>query len=199
VKTVTVFAALDADVQVQKVDPSAKKADMTLPTELAATIGGQDETIAGVTWQCAGYDDETGMTEGEYVRTPVLPEGYTLDLGTDEFGQPVTPPSILARVVDAEGAEDEPVTVEADAPTQYVRRLVHPRGGGHARVYRHSVYKGHHHLRKVDEEAKTRPRPGPSARSHLRIPHPEGWGHRRYPHRLVHAQRRAGGGAKPAA
>ncbi len=93
-KTVTAFAALDFSVWLQNVSSGAKKADLTLPGALTATIDGQEETISGVAWVCAAYDENTGMTETEYEWTPVLPEGYMLASG-------VTPPSIFARTEDA--------------------------------------------------------------------------------------------------
>lgn len=103
-KTVTAFADLDAEVQTQMVASGAMQADLTLPATLLATVEGAENTeIPGVAWACAAYDDATGMTELEYAWTPVLPEGYTLDLGADDAGNAMAPPGIFALVNDDVG------------------------------------------------------------------------------------------------
>ena len=73
---VSAFAPLGWDVLFQTVAAEARRMDLSLPDALAAVVDGQDELIAGVTWLCDRYDEETGMTTGEYTWTAVLPEGY---------------------------------------------------------------------------------------------------------------------------
>ena len=100
-KAVTAFADLAPEVQTQAVESGAMQADLTLPDTLLATVDGAENIeIPDVTWECADYDNATGMTEPEYAWTPVLPEGYTLALGTDEAGKAIVPPSIFALVND---------------------------------------------------------------------------------------------------
>ena len=85
---ITAFAPLDADIAEQPVPIGMERSALELPETLMVTVGGEEAQIPAAWTSVTDYDAETA---GEYVFTPVLPEGYTLAGG-------VTLPSITVMV-----------------------------------------------------------------------------------------------------
>ena len=74
------FSVLPDEIRVQEVNVGVTLEERNLPSELSFTDGdGETAVISGITWQSTPEFD--GEAAGEYVFTPVLPEGYMLQEG----------------------------------------------------------------------------------------------------------------------
>lgn len=78
-QSVTAFADL-GEAATLTAQPGTAAASLPLPTQLTATVDGQEAAIEGVTWSCESYDPHT---PGAYAFTAVLPEGYALADGAE--------------------------------------------------------------------------------------------------------------------
>ena len=61
-----------------------------LPTQITALIDGVEVTLDLGVWECDDYSMETGTSQGEFVFTATLPEGYVLADGSNTLPLPVT-------------------------------------------------------------------------------------------------------------
>ena len=61
-----------------------------LPTQITALIDGVEVTLDLGDWSCDDYPVETGTSQGEFVFTATLPEGYVLADGSNTLPLPVT-------------------------------------------------------------------------------------------------------------
>lgn len=61
-----------------------------LPTQITALIDGGEVTLDLGVWECDDYPVETGTSQGEFVFTATLPEGYVLADGSNTLRLPVT-------------------------------------------------------------------------------------------------------------
>ena len=61
-----------------------------LPTQITALIDGVEVTLDLGVWECDDYPMETGTSQGEFVFTATLPEGYVLADGSNTLPLPVT-------------------------------------------------------------------------------------------------------------
>lgn len=61
-----------------------------LPTQITALIDGVEVTLDLGVWECDDYPVETGTSQGEFVFTATLPEGYVLADGSNTLPLPVT-------------------------------------------------------------------------------------------------------------
>ena len=61
-----------------------------LPTQITALIDGGEVPLDLGDWSCDDYPVETGTSQGEFVFTTTLPEGYVLSDGSNTLSLPVT-------------------------------------------------------------------------------------------------------------
>ena len=61
-----------------------------LPTQITALIDGVEVALDLGVWECDDYPMETGTSQGEFVFTATLPEGYVLADGSNTLSLPVT-------------------------------------------------------------------------------------------------------------
>ena len=79
-----------------------------LPTQITALIDGGEVTLDLGDWSCDDYPVETGTSQGEFVFTATLPEGYVLADGSNTLPLPVTvAPMDLSDGEDVSGYDNQ--------------------------------------------------------------------------------------------
>lgn len=79
-----------------------------LPTQITALIDGVEVTLDLGVWECDDYPMETGTSQGEFVFTATLPEGYVLADGSNTLPLPVTvAPMDLSDGEDVSGYDNQ--------------------------------------------------------------------------------------------